>query len=57
MAISLLSGAEIRKLKVIPIGILACINPKKRGIAEQLQKGVIIPKSAARIFPLNSLLP
>jgi hypothetical protein len=50
MATSLFNGLEIKKLKVMPRGMRACMNPKKRGIAEQLQKGVITPKKAANRY-------
>ena len=35
IAISLFIGAEIRNENVTPIGILACINPKKSGIVHK----------------------
>ena len=43
-------GDEIRKENVIPTGNPALVNPIKRGIEEQEQKGVTVPKSAAKIF-------
>ncbi len=49
--------AEIKKEKVTPIGILACINPKKRGMALHVQKGVIIPNKLAKTFPKSKDLP
>lgn len=51
------SGAEIKKENVTPIGILACKKPKNKGMAEQVQKGVIIPNSEANTFPVNSDFP
>ncbi len=57
IAISLFIGAEIKNEKVTPIGILACTKPKKRGIALQVQKGVIIPNKLAKIFPKNRDFP
>jgi hypothetical protein len=50
-ATSFIIGEATRNEKVVPNGTPACINPKKSGIAEQEQNGVIIPKSDARIFP------
>ena len=57
IAISLFMGAEIRNENVTPIGILACINPKKSGIALQVQNGVIIPNKLANTFPKKSDFP
>ena len=57
IAISLFIGAEIRNENVTPIGILACINPKKSGIALHVQNGVIIPNKLANIFPKKSDFP
>ena len=49
-------GDDIRKEKVTPRGRPALVNPMNKGIEEQEQKGVTVPKSAAKIFagrPLN----
>ena len=56
-ATSLIIGAAIRKEKVTPRGIPASTKPKKRGIAEQEQKGVTMPKVEAIILPVNRDLP
>jgi hypothetical protein len=42
-------GEVIRKAMVIPRGILADVNPRKRGMLEQEQKGVIAPNIEASI--------
>ena len=55
---SFISGELIKKAKVTPKGIPAPINPIKRGIDEQEQKGVTVPSSAPITFaqtPLNLL--
>jgi hypothetical protein len=44
---SLIRGELIKNAKVIPSGIPAPKNPIKRGIDEQEQNGVTIPKRAA----------
>jgi len=49
-------GDDIRNEKVTPIGNPALVNPINRGIEEQEQNGVTVPKRAAMIFaqiPLN----
>lgn len=43
-------GDEIRKLNVTPNGNPALVNPIKRGIEEQEQKGVTVPSNAAKMF-------
>ena len=48
-------GEEIKKLKVTPSGSPAVVNPIKRGIEEQEQKDVTVPKSAAIIRAENPL--
>lgn len=45
------SGEDIKNEKVVPIGRPADVNPMNIGILEQLQKGVIVPSNAPRIFP------
>jgi hypothetical protein len=45
---SFIKGELIRKVKVIPKGIPELRNPMNKGIEEQEQNGVIIPKSAAK---------
>jgi hypothetical protein len=50
-------GAAIKKDRVTPNGTPAVTKPIKRGTAEQEQKGVTIPKSAAKILPTDSRLP
>jgi len=42
-------GEDIRNEKVTPRGTPASTKPMKSGTAEQEQKGVTIPRSAARI--------
>ena len=46
-ATSLIRGEVIRKDIVIPNGIPALVNPRKRGILEHEQKGVTAPNPAA----------
>ena len=55
-ATSFIIGEATRKEKVAPRGTPDCINPKNKGIAEQEQNGVIIPKSAATMFPVYLFL-
>ena len=43
-------GDEIRKLNVTPNGNPALVNPIKRGMEEQEQKGVTVPSNAAKMF-------
>ena len=43
-ATSLIKGEVIKKAIVIPRGIPAEVKPKKTGILEQEQKGVMAPK-------------
>ena len=50
-------GAEIRKEKVTPSGTPAVTKPMKSGTAEQEQKGVTMPSSAASTLPTDSRLP
>jgi hypothetical protein len=45
------SGEEIKNEKVTPIGSPALVKPMKIGIEEQEQNGVIVPRSAPKIFP------
>ena len=47
----------MRKEKVAPTGTPASMKPKKRGIAEQEQNGVIIPINAAINEAKNKFLP
>ena len=44
------NGDEIKKENVIPTGKPALVNPMKRGMDEQEQKGVTVPSSAAKIL-------
>jgi hypothetical protein len=44
----------MRKENVTPSGTPACIKPRKRGIALQVQNGVMIPNKDAKILPTNS---
>ena len=48
-------GDEIKKEKVTPMGSPALVNPIKRGIEEQEQKGVTVPRSAPKILALIPL--
>jgi hypothetical protein len=50
-------GAEIRKENVTPSGTPAVTNPMNIGTAEQEQKGVTIPRRAAKTFPAASRFP
>ncbi len=50
-------GAAMRYERVTPSGTPACTNPRKRGVAEQEQNGVMTPNSAANTFPVVSRLP
>ncbi|MFQ3175766.1 MAG: hypothetical protein ACI93H_000752 [Psychromonas sp.] len=45
MAISLIKGEVIKNAIVIPNGIPAQVNPRKTGILQHQQKGVIAPKT------------
>ena len=45
------NGEENRKEKVTPRGRPALLKPINRGMEEQEQKGVIVPKSAPRVLP------
>jgi len=56
-ATSLIIGAAIKNEKVIPRGIPVSTKPKNKGIAEQEQKGVRIPRKEAMTFPTNKGLP
>jgi hypothetical protein len=56
-ATSLIIGAAIRKENVTPSGIPDSTNPRKRGIAEQEQKGVTMPSIEAKTLPVNSDFP
>ena len=47
-------GAEIRKEKVTPKGTPAVTKPMKSGTAEQEQKGVTMPRPAARTLAMPS---
>lgn len=44
---SLISGELIKKVKVMPNGILAVIKPINKGMDEQEQNGVTMPSNAA----------
>jgi hypothetical protein len=44
------SGDEIRKENVTASGSPALVKPMNSGIEEQEQKGVMVPRSAARIL-------
>jgi hypothetical protein len=46
-------GEEIRKENVTPSGTPASTKPINSGTAEQEQKGVTMPRSAASILPIN----
>ncbi|CBJ89573.1 conserved hypothetical protein [Xenorhabdus nematophila F1] len=48
-------GEENKNTIIGPKPALARINPFNIGIVEQLQKGVIDPRAAARIYPLFRL--
>ena len=49
-------GDEIRKLNVTPNGNPALVNPIKRGMEEQEQKGVTVPSNAAKMFaPIHEI--
>ena len=50
-------GAEIRNEKVTPSGTPVVTKPMKSGTAEQEQKGVTTPSSAARTLPADSRRP
>jgi hypothetical protein len=56
-ATSLIIGEEIRKENVTPRGTPDSTNPRNKGIAEQEQNGVTIPKADAIIFPVNVFFP
>jgi len=43
-------GDEIRNENVTPSGNPALVNPIKRGMDEQEQKGVTVPRSAPTMF-------
>ena len=53
-ATSLIMGAAIRNENVTPSGTPDSTNPKKRGMAEQEQKGVTMPRLAAITLPGKS---
>jgi hypothetical protein len=44
-------GDATKNEKVVPKGTPASKKPIKSGMAEQVQKGVIIPKREAKILP------
>jgi len=49
-------GEDIRNENVTPIGNPALVNPMNKGIEEQEQKGVTVPRRAPNILadmPLN----
>ena len=48
-------GDDIKNEKVTPIGNPADVNPINKGILEHEQKGVIVPKRAAKVFPVIPL--
>ena len=54
-ATSFIIGEATRNEKVTPNGTPASTNPRNKGIALQVQKGVIIPSKEAKTFPDNSL--
>ena len=56
-ATSFTIGAEIRNEKVTPSGTPVVTNPMNSGTAEQEQKGVTMPSSAASTLPADSRLP
>ena len=45
-AISLMSGEVMRKAMVMPSGMRAMVKPRKSGMLEQEQKGVMAPNVA-----------
>jgi hypothetical protein len=47
----LIIGEAMRNENVTPRGIPPLTNPMNRGTAEHEQKGVTIPRSAARMLP------
>ncbi len=49
--IGLSSGEANKKVKVGPNPALALSSPRNMGMVEQLQKGVIAPIKAAKIYP------
>jgi hypothetical protein len=53
-ATSFTVGEEIKKEKVTPNGSPDSTKPMNMGTAEQEQKGVTMPKEAARKFPTYS---
>ncbi len=53
-ATSFTMGEETRNEKVTPRGTPDSTKPMKRGTAEQEQKGVTTPRSAAMTFPTYS---
>jgi len=48
----LIIGEATKNEKVVPSGTPAYTKPKNNGTAEQEQKGVIIPKSEAKMLPI-----
>ena len=56
-ATSLIIGEATRKEKVVPSGTPASRKPINKGIAEQVQNGVIIPRSDANTLPEYFLSP
>jgi hypothetical protein len=49
------NGEDIRNEKVTPIGSPALVKPMNKGMDEQEQKGVIVPRSAASKFAVTPL--
>ena len=45
-------GEEIRNENVTPSGRPALVKPMNRGMDEQLQNGVTVPRSAATLFAM-----
>lgn len=50
------NGDEIKNENVTPMGKPELVNPINKGIEEQEQKGVIVPKSAAIILALTPVM-
>ena len=51
------NGDDIKNENVTPNGSPAEVKPINIGILEQLQKGVIVPNNAPKMFPLIPLKP
>lgn len=48
-------GDDIKNENVTPIGNPALVKPINKGMEEQEQKGVIVPKSAPTMFAVTPL--